>query len=220
MRSPRAVSICRPGLTRYEDALSLQRRLQEERQAGQRGDTLLLTEHLPVITLGRNHPEPDLQVDRAVLAERNVDVVQTERGGDITYHGPGQLVAYGIVDLRAWGIGAVDYVTGLEDAVIAVLARYGVQAERRADARGVWVEARKVASVGVNVRQGVTMHGIALNVALDTSGFELINPCGMPGVQMTSVSREAGKQVDVAEAGEAFVRQFGAVFGCAILPGA
>jgi lipoyl(octanoyl) transferase len=214
---PRLITVCRLGLTRYDDALALQRRLQEERQGGARGDTLLLTEHLPVITLGRNHPIADLAVDAAVLSERGVAVVQTERGGDITYHGPGQLVAYGIVDLRAWRIGAVDYVAGLEEAVIQVAAGYGVRAERRPGARGAWVDGRKLASVGVNVRRGVTMHGIALNVAHDVSGFDLINPCGMPGVEMTSLSREARRDITVAEAEGAFIDAFARVFDCSPL---
>jgi lipoate-protein ligase B len=212
--TPRRVVVHDLGRTRYGEALALQRRLQEERAAGAGMDVLLLTEHEPVFTLGRNHPEPDLRGPLAAIEAAGIAIVQTERGGDITYHGPGQLVAYGIIDSRAWRLPVVDYVAGLEETVIRLLRRWTIEGRRVAGARGVWVEERKIASVGVNVRRGVTMHGIALNVACDLSAFGLINPCGMTDVEMTSVERESGAAAGMDAASRAFLEEFAAVFAC------
>lgn len=202
------------GLTGYEPVLRLQRGLQLQRRERGGQDILLLTEHRPVLTLGRGHPEPALRVPSEEIARLGIAVVPTERGGDITYHGPGQLVAYGIVDLREWGIGAVDYVSGLERAVIAVAAEWGVAAERDGRGRGAWVAGRKIASIGVNVRRGVTMHGVALNVSPELGPFDLIDPCGMPGVEVTSLALAHGRPIEPAAVREAFIRAFAAVFGC------
>jgi lipoate-protein ligase B len=121
-------------------------------------------------------------------------------------------VAYGIIDLRAWRIGVVDYVSGLEEAGIRLAAGFGVTATRRAGARGVWIEGRKLVSVGVHVSRGVTMHGIAINIDADLSPFDLINPCGMPGTEMTSLAKETGRAVPMSDAMAAFVRHFAGVF--------
>ncbi len=212
----RTLRVYQLGTTTYEDVHRLQQRLQEQRRQGAGEDALLLTEHRAVITLGRAHPEPSLRVPPEEVAARGISIVQSERGGDVTYHGPGQLVAYGIIDLRAWDLGVVDYVTGLEETVIGLLADWGLRGERVKGSRGVWVAGRKVASVGVHVRGGVTMHGIAINVSDDLSGFDLINPCGMPSVEMTSLSREMGKPIAVAAAAEAFIFHAASVFSCAI----
>lgn len=210
----RSVHVYDLGTTNYAEVHRLQRRLQAQRREGAGVDSLLLTEHRPVITLGRSHLEPSLRVRPDVVANYGIEIVPTERGGDITYHGPGQLVAYGIVDLRGWECSVLDYVAGLEETVIGVLADWGLRGERIAEARGVWVEGRKVASLGLHVRRWVTMHGIALNVDPDMSHFDLINPCGMAEIEMTSLSAEAGKQVRLAEVAESFVFHFGRVFDC------
>jgi lipoate-protein ligase B len=210
----RRIMVYELGTTGYDEVHTLQRRLQAQRREGQGKDSLLLTEHRPVITLGRSHPEPDLRVPAEMLAEYDIRVVPTERGGDITYHGPGQLVAYGILDLKAWDLGVVDYATALEDTGIGVLADWGVKGERVRAARGVWVSGRKIASLGINVRRWVTMHGIALNIDPEMSHFDLINPCGMPDVEMTSLSAEIGKQIPMPEVVESFVFHFGRVFEC------
>jgi lipoate-protein ligase B len=212
----RTIKVYQLGTTAYRDVHRLQLRLQEQRREGSGEDSLLLTEHRPVITLGRSHPDPDLRVSPAELTSRGIEIVQTERGGDITFHGPGQLVAYGVVDLKAWDLGVIDYVSKLEETVIGVLADWGLRGERVPGARGVWIAGRKVASIGLNVRRGVTMHGIALNVATDLAGFDLINPCGMADVEMTSISREMGKPVSITQAAEAFVFHFERVFECAV----
>jgi lipoate-protein ligase B len=211
----RSVAVYRLGTTSYGEVHRLQQRLQAARRAGSGVDTLLLTEHRPVFTLGRSHPVPSLRVAEEVVRQYGIEIVPTERGGDITYHGPGQLVAYGIIALKGWGMGVTEYVSGLEETVIGVLADWGLRGERSERGRGVWVEGRKIASVGLNVRGWVTMHGIALNVDTDLGHFELINPCGMNDVEMTTMAAEVGRQVALDDVAEAFVFHFGRVFGCA-----
>ncbi|MCC6381445.1 MAG: lipoyl(octanoyl) transferase LipB [Dehalococcoidia bacterium] len=210
----RRVHVYELGTTGYVEVHALQQRLQSQRRDGGGVDSLLLTEHRPVITLGRSHPTPDLRVAPAVVQSYGMQIVQTERGGDITYHGPGQLVAYGIVDLKEWHCSVLDYVAGLEETVVGVLGDWGIRGERRERARGVWVGRRKIASLGLNVRRWVTMHGVALNVEPDMSHFDLINPCGMADVEMTSLSHEVGKHVPLDQVAESFVFHFARVFEC------
>lgn len=219
MTEPRTVRVYQLGLTAYDEVHQLQRGLQVQRREGRGHDTLLITEHRPVFTLGRSHPEPKLTVPRSMVESYGIGFAQTERGGDITYHGPGQLVAYGIVDLASWGCSVMDYVSGLEEAVIRVMSDWGLAGERKAAARGVWIAGRKIASVGIHVRRWVTMHGIALNVDPDMSHFELITPCGLPEVEMTSLSAELTRHVTLTDVVDAFVYHFGQVFECAVEPG-
>lgn len=145
-------------------------------------DALWLVEHPPVYTLGRN-------ADRAhILREAGIPVVGTDRGGQVTYHGPGQLVAYTLFDLNRLGIGIRSLVMGLENAVIATLAQYGIRAEARRDAPGVYVEGRKIASLGLRVRRGCSYHGLSLNVDVDLAPFAAIDPCGHPGLEVTRLA--------------------------------
>ncbi|MCC7365892.1 MAG: lipoyl(octanoyl) transferase LipB [Dehalococcoidia bacterium] len=218
MSDQRTVKVYDLGTTGYHEVHTLQQRLQLQRREGGGEDALLLTEHRPVITLGRGHQEPDLRVPADVVRNYGMEIIPTERGGDITYHGPGQLVAYGIIDLKGWACQVLDYVGGLEDAVCAVLADWGVRGERVPGARGVWIGGRKVASLGINVRRGVTMHGIAFNVDPDMSHFDLINPCGMKDVEMTSLSHEAGKHVPMDPVVDSFIFHFGRIFECRAEP--
>lgn len=210
----RTIKVFNLGRTEYGKTHKLQQGLQEQRREGRGEDALLLTEHLPVFTLGRSHPEPDLKISTDEVAERGIDIVSTERGGDITYHGPGQLVGYGILDLKGWDMGPVDYVHGLEETMIKVCADWGLAAQRNDEARGVWIEDRKIGSVGINVRRFVTMHGFALNVSPDMDHFELINPCGMTDANMTSLSAEAGKDIEMSEVYESVAFHFARVFDC------
>jgi lipoyl(octanoyl) transferase len=223
MAAERALAVYDLGTTSYGEVHRLQQRLQAARREGGGVDTLLLTEHRPVFTLGRSHPNPNLRVEAEMVKQYGIEIVQTERGGDITYHGPGQLVAYGVIDLKAWGMGALDYVARLEDTVTSVVADWGLRGVRSERGRGVWIEDRKIASVGLNVRRGVTMHGIALNIDTDLSHFELINPCGMRDIEITTMVHEVGKQVAYAEVLEAFVFHFSRIFECtpkmAVIPG-
>ena len=210
----RTIKVYELGQTRYRDVHLLQQRLQQQRREGSGVDSLLLPEHVPVFTLGRAPPEPKLRVPESLLESQHIEIVPTERGGDITYHGPGQLVAYGIVDLRGWGCSVVDFVGGLEDTAVSVLADWGIVGGRSELGRGVWVEGRKIASVGLNVRGGVTMHGIALNVDPNMEHFQYITPCGLEDVVMTSLSYEAHKAVPMPQVIESFVYHFRRIFEC------
>lgn len=210
----RSVAVYNLGTTSYDEVHRLQQRLQSQRREGLGTDTLLLTEHRPVFTLGRSHTTPDLRVDEETIHQYGIEIVATERGGDITYHGPGQLVAYGIIDVRAWNLGVIDYVRGLEDVAIGLLADWGLRGSRNTAGRGIWVNDRKIASVGLNVRRWITMHGIAINIDPDMSHWDLINACGMPDVEVTSMASEVGKQLPFEDVLEAFIFHFGRVFQC------
>lgn len=202
----------------YEAVLALQRFLQNEvREGGP--EWLLLVEHPAVFTLGRGHPEPRLRVARAVVEAAGIPILETERGGDITYHGPGQLVAYAILDLRVRGVGITEFVHGLEETALLTLRQWGVDGRRDRRNRGVWVGARKIAAIGVNVRRGVSMHGIALNVAPNMEHFGLIEACGLPDVEATSIEQQTGKAPEVDEVGAAFARNFAQVFDVTIVDG-
>ena len=205
------------GRTRYEDALALQRRLQAARKLGQAPDTLLLTEHDPVLTVGRNAGLEHLLVPHAELAARGIALVRVERGGDITYHGPGQLVAYPILDLTGFGRDVRRHIWRLEETAVR-LARFGVRGERRPGTPGIWVGARKVASVGVYISRWVTMHGIAINVDMDLTPFTFIHPCGLVGLEMTTLAQECGRHVLMEEAARVYRETFAAVFGCRLEP--
>lgn len=193
------------GTQNYEDALSLQRGLHESRVAGDIPDTVLLLEHSRVITMGRRAVNSHVVSDKATLAAARVEVRETDRGGEATYHGPGQLVVYPIVDLRALGLGPVTYVAALEQAIIDTLGVYLVEAHRVSGRTGIWVDGdgvdpgegnnpsgRKIAAIGVRISRGVAMHGLALNVSTDLSMFNHIVPCGMPGLAVTSIDAEQG----------------------------
>jgi lipoate-protein ligase B len=169
----------------FAPAAALQERLRGDLLAGIGPETLLLLEHAPVITLGRSASPANVLAPAAELARRGIDLVPTSRGGDVTYHGPGQLVGYPIVRLRG---GVVAHMTGMARAIAAVLAEYGIDARWRREAAGLWVGDAKICAFGVHVRSRVTMHGFALNVAADLSSFELIVPCGIAGARTTSMA--------------------------------
>ena len=187
----------------YADALALQEEIVARKAADPAiPDELLLLEHEPVYTIGRTPDQSSLRVP-AGSADLGTHlphpVVQTNRGGQATYHGPGQLVGYPLLDLRTRGQDLHRYLRGLEEMLIVLLAEYGVPGERREGMTGVWVGGRKIASIGVGVRKWISMHGFALNVSGDLAAFQAITPCGLNGVEMTSVSRECGREVEVRE---------------------
>jgi len=161
-------------------------------------EALALLQHPPVYTFGRRARHEHLLVDPDELRRRGADVVESDRGGDVTFHGPGQLVAYPILDLRRRGLGATDYVRALEETMIGALRRFGIAGARAAGRPGVWVEGAKVGFVGVRVQSGVTTHGFALNVATDLTWFDAIVPCGLAGVRVTSIERllDGGKRAN------------------------
>ncbi|HEV7461924.1 MAG TPA: lipoyl(octanoyl) transferase LipB [Solirubrobacteraceae bacterium] len=182
--------VCHLGVVEYREALALQERVRAARQADEHGDVLLLLEHHPVYTRGRRSAPGELPMGESWYLSQGIDIVETDRGGRVTYHGPGQLVGYPIMGVSD----VVAHVRTLERALIAALAAQGIEARARAaegaDYTGVWVEDRKIASIGVHVARGVSTHGFAVNVENDLQPFEWIVPCGLEGVRMTSVSRE------------------------------
>ncbi|MGH2406877.1 MAG: lipoyl(octanoyl) transferase LipB [Candidatus Limnocylindrales bacterium] len=181
----------------YRAAWDRQHTLAAARAAGEIPDTLLLLEHPAVLTLGRQSDPAHVLASSGQLAERGIELIQTERGGEVTYHGPGQLVAYPIVHLAERGVLLRPFVRALEAAMSATCATYGVSADRIDGRPGCWVDPdgaapRKIGALGIRVERGVTYHGIALNVTTRLADFELIHPCGMPGVAVTSIARESG----------------------------
>jgi lipoyl(octanoyl) transferase len=183
----------------YKDAWDLQLRLHAERVADARPDTLLFCEHDPVLTMGKSGKGQNLLVSPEELRRRGVEYYAIERGGDLTYHGPGQLVAYPIFKLPRLRE-VQGFVRKMERAINQALATFGIAAQQRADHAGAFVREAKIASIGAAVRSGVTYHGLALDVCTDLAYFQLINPCGMPGVGVTSIARELGREVSVEEA--------------------
>lgn len=200
------------GRVEYGRALELQRELWRLRIEDKIPDTLVLLEHDPVITLGRSAKASNLLVSEAELARRGVALYHIERGGDVTFHGPGQLVGYPVFKLQTGIAGVRWFVERLEAALVTALAELGVQAGLRPGHIGVWCEERKIASIGIAVKHRVTFHGFALNVAVDLGFFRLMNPCGMPGVVMTSVGAEGGV-TDDARVRSAVVAGFERGFG-------
>jgi lipoyl(octanoyl) transferase len=182
------------GLRPYDEVLALQRALCRARVDGSwPHDTLLLVEHPPVVTLGRGTRPTSLPFPAEVLEARGLPVFEVERGGDVTLHAPGQLVGYPILDLGGWRRDLHWYLRSLEETLILGLETLGVGAGREAGKTGVWTGGRKIASIGIHVKQWVTMHGLALNVSTDLGLFDLIVPCGISGVTMTSVARETAE---------------------------
>ncbi|HVE68963.1 MAG TPA: lipoyl(octanoyl) transferase LipB [Solirubrobacteraceae bacterium] len=200
----------------YRQALELQRATARARiSGGNPEDLLLLVEHPPVVTLGRGSKAAHLTTPPPVLAARGVDLLEIERGGDVTFHGPGQLVGYPIIDLKRHRQDLHWYLRQVEEALIRALAAFGIAAGRVAGYTGVWTAGggRKIASIGVHARDWVTWHGFALNVATDLSYFGLIVPCGITGVDMTSMARELGQAPDMHAVRRAVAAAFGEVFG-------
>lgn len=210
----RCLDVVPLGRRRYGEALELQRALCRGRADGDcPSDMLLLVEHSPVFTLGRSARAASLPVPAARLVELGAEVHEVERGGDVTFHGPGQLVGYPIVDLRQHREDLHWYLRELEAVLIESLAEFGVASERGAGRTGVWTSGRKIASIGVHVKRWVTLHGFALNVTTDLSWFDLIVPCGIPDVRMTSIAAERDTSPCLDVVGDAvtgvFARRFG-----------
>jgi lipoyl(octanoyl) transferase len=212
------------GRTAYRDAWALQKELAARRADGAIGDRLLLVEHEPVLTLGRGADERHVLASAAELEARGIEVIRVERGGEVTYHGPGQLVAYPILALSRRGLMLRPLVRALEAAMVETCAAFGVRADRRDGHPGCWIDPdgsspRKIGALGIRVERGVSYHGIALNVSPDLDDFALIDACGMPGVVSTSIAVEAGRPAErpstetVERAGRIFARAFAARIG-------
>jgi lipoyl(octanoyl) transferase len=205
----------RLGTMAYGEALELQRQVARARISGTVAeDVLLLVEHPPVVTLGRSAKEKNLLASPELLAARGVELFEVERGGDVTFHGPGQLVGYPIIDLKRHKKDLHWYLRQVEGALIDALGEFGIAAERSAGFTGVWTAGRKIASIGVHARDWVTWHGFALNVSTDLSYFDLMVPCGIDAVTMTSVARELGPDAPgIDRVGEVVAEAFGRTFG-------
>jgi lipoate-protein ligase B len=201
----------------YGEAWALQRALLRARQAGAVPDLLLLLEHRPVITLGRSAAREHVLLTRDVLAARGIELFDVERGGSATYHGPGQLVGYPIMDLRRFADDIGRFVRTLEAAIIETLAAFAIQARRRHGYPGVWVGDAKICALGVAVKRHVTMHGFALNVSTDLTGFDAINPCGL-GRPVTSMTAVLGRPVDLSAVRRVCAERFSALFDLALDP--
>jgi lipoyl(octanoyl) transferase len=233
------ISVLHLGTLDYPTGVRLQKRLVDLRKEGAIGDVLLLLEHTPVITLGRNAEAKNILAAPELLAGRGVEVFESDRGGDVTFHGPGQLVGYPIFNLRAFPsaeenrktLGAIEYVRRLEEVLIRTCASFGIPTKRIPGLTGVWtipdpaknhelpgfdLEA-KIAALGVHISRGVTSHGFALNVATDLSYFNLIVPCGITSKPVTSMAKQRAKVPSLEEVAHTVSRQFGQVFGSQIL---
>ena len=205
------------GLVPYAEALALQSDLVGRRRAGDIPDQLLLLQHPHVITLGTASSRAHIVADQSRLQELGIDLVDVGRGGDVTYHGPGQLVGYPILDLKPDRKDVHRYLRDLESVLVHTLGEMGIQGEPVPDLTGVWVDGRKIAAIGVRISSGwITSHGFALNVSNDLSFFETIVPCGIQDVSVTSVSQELGRPVGVPDILGIVSRAFSKVFGRSI----
>jgi lipoyl(octanoyl) transferase len=225
------ISVLQLGTLDYSTALRLQQKLVDLRKQGKIGDVLLLLEHTPVITLGRNAKVSNILATPEQLNRRGVELFECDRGGDVTFHGPGQLVAYPIFDLRAFPsssakrttMGAVEYVRNLEEVLIRVCADFAIATERVAGLTGVWTTPdrnkpqAKVAAIGVHISRAVTSHGLALNVNTDLDYFNLIVPCGIESKPVTSMAHELRQELSLDAVAQSLSRHFGSVFRSQIL---
>lgn len=206
-------------LIAYRKAWELQQAVVRAKTEGAlRKDVILVLEHPPVYTLGRRGGIENLCVSRARLVEEGIDVVQIERGGDITYHGPGQLVAYPLLDIRRAGLSITDLVSALEEIMVNTAGEFGIRAGRNPLNRGVWIGRAKLGSIGLAVRRGVTFHGMALNINLDLTHFSWIHPCGLKGVGMTSLKAAAGGPIDMHAARGALQKHMQTLLGLEFEP--
>jgi len=196
----------------YSEAYEWQKQLWSLRLSGEMPDSLLLLEHPPTFTIGKSGKLENLLLTKEELAQQGISLFFTDRGGDITYHGPGQLVAYPIIDLRNWGKDIHRYVHNLEEAVIRTLADFSIAAGRDKKHVGVWVGQEKIAAIGVSVRKWVTMHGLALNVNPNLEHFALINPCGILDKGVTSITKLLGHEPSMEDVAERLAKHFAEVF--------
>ena len=210
--------VCSMGLVEYGKALELQRKLHASRVAGEIPDTLLLLEHPPTLTIGKSGSVSNVLVSPERLHEMGISLFHIERGGDVTYHGPGQLVGYPIFDLRRRGRDISRFVTDLEKVMIRTVGDFTVRAGRDPGHRGVWVEDRELGAIGISVRKWITMHGFALNVTTDLRHFSIINPCGFTDRKATSIAECLSGDVAMESVRERLKCNFSALFGVDLVP--
>jgi lipoate-protein ligase B len=190
------------GVMKYDKALELQKQMVEQRIKNQIANTVIMLEHLPVITLGARESENRLLKDEKKLIEQGIDVVSVRRGGGTTAHNPGQVIIYPILDIRSIGLGVTEYIRKLESIGIELLAQLGIESDRKKGFPGLWIGEKKIGSIGVKIKKGVSFHGMAINICNDLSIFQNIVPCGLKGVIITNVLKETGKKVSTSEVKE------------------
>jgi len=200
------------GLIDYKKAWDLQRHLWAKRVEGKLPDLLLFLEHPHVITLGRRGNHSHLIVSEDILEAMNIPLFQVERGGDVTYHGPGQAVVYPIFDLKGYGYRLIQYVGQLEEVILNVLKDFGIEGKRDSSNRGVWVNGDKIASIGIAIKRWVSFHGFSLNYATDLKYFDLMNPCGLVGKKMTTLERILGTEISREQLVERICFHFKQIF--------
>ena len=200
-------------LKEYRASLDLQRNIALARQTGViKNDVVLILEHPPVFTLGRRASIKNLKASRAFLERKKIPVISVERGGDITFHGPGQLVVYPIIDLTKAGLNVMDYVASLEEIMLRTASDWGIPAKRNSVNRGIWIANKKLGSIGISVQRGVTFHGFALNVNLSLKPFKWIHPCGLTDVGVTSMAQELSQKISMSQVREIVMHHFESVF--------
>ncbi len=208
-RCPDCWEVLDLGLGAFAEADYLQKQLIEKKKNKEYNkDCLILAEFKPVITKGRRFQSASLLCNKSFLKDHEVELIDVDRGGDVTYHGPGQLMVYPVADLSYYGKDLRLWVTGLEEAVIRVFHRYGLEGRRKSGVPGVWVESRKIASVGVGCTQWMTYHGVGLNVTTDLEPFSWMVPCGLEGVQMTNMALELNRPIGMAEVKAVWKEEF------------
>jgi lipoyl(octanoyl) transferase len=213
LQTQRNMLVCDLGLSHYVETWELQRTLFQLRSQNQISDILLLTEHNHVYTIGKSGNDGHLLASEAELQQRGVELYHIDRGGDITYHGPGQLVAYPILDLQNFYLDVHRYLRDLEEVIILTLKEYGIAGERDPQYTGVWVGEKKLAAIGVKVSRWITMHGVAINVNSDLTYFNRIIPCGIADREVTSAEAVLSRRIDMNEFSRMFVGAFEKVFG-------
>ena len=201
------MEVCDLDIARYEDVLRLQNELLQKRIADQVPDTLIIVEHFPVVTLGRLSGEESI-TDKSFFEKSNIPAIRTGRGGKITYHAPGQIVLYPVLDLSKKKKDISFYINFLEKTVTRSLNRLGVQAQRNKDRRGVWVEKKKIAFIGIALRKWVTFHGVSVNINNDIGAFNRMHPCGEADIKVTSAKEVLGCELGMKEAKQVFTDQF------------
>ncbi len=209
----RQLTYCDLGLIKYEDAWNLQKEIFDLRLHNEIDDVLFLLEHSHTYTLGKVADKNNLIGSQNFLDENNISVFEIDRGGDITYHGPGQIVGYPIIDLKNWKQDTHQYLRGLEEVLIRTCSHYGIESGRNPKYTGVWIGNRKIAAIGIKVSRWITMHGFAFNVNTDLSFFNGIVPCGIKDKDVTSLKKELGNEIDISEVKEVLLEKFVEVFG-------
>lgn len=205
------LNIVNLGIVDYREAHQLQKRLLQEHIEGRGSDTLVLLQHNPVITIGRSGSKSNILLSESALAAAGIEVCEIERGGDVTYHGPGQLTGYPIINLQHFRKDVHWYLRQLEEVIIRVLTEYGITGERIEGYTGVWVGNEKIAAIGISVRRWITYHGFAFNINPDMSHFQMITPCGITDKGVTSLERLLGYRVDIDEVADRTASAFARV---------